>query len=102
MSTPTWQRLRDKMDDVKVDLPEGTVGPFVNSDFGDVAIATIAITGEGFSYREMKDVAEEFPQKAVPASQELPKSIFLAPRTNVFGWKSIPGSLLRLAFSSMP
>jgi multidrug efflux pump subunit AcrB len=59
----TWQRLRDKMDDVKPDLPEGTLGPFVNSDFGDVAIATIAITGEGFSYREMKDVAENFRKK---------------------------------------
>jgi len=59
----TWQRLRDKMDDVKPDLPEGTIGPLVNSDFGDVAIATIAITGEGFSYREMKDVAESFRKK---------------------------------------
>jgi multidrug efflux pump subunit AcrB len=56
----TWQRLRDKMDDVKVELPDGVVGPFVNSDFGDVSVATIAITGEGFSYREMKDVAEDF------------------------------------------
>ncbi len=59
----TWQRLRDKMNDVKPDLPEGTLGPFVNSDFGDVAIATIAMTGEGFSYREMKDVAESFRKK---------------------------------------
>jgi multidrug efflux pump subunit AcrB len=55
-----WQRLRDKMDDVKIELPDGTAGPFVNSDFGDVAIATVAITGEGFSYREIKDVAEDF------------------------------------------
>jgi multidrug efflux pump subunit AcrB len=55
-----WQRLRDKMDDVKVELPEGTAGPFVNSDFGDVAVATIALTAEGFSYRDMKDVAEDF------------------------------------------
>ena len=55
-----WQRLRDKMDDVKVELPEGTGGLFVNSDFGDVAIASTAITAEGFSYREMKDVAEDF------------------------------------------
>jgi multidrug efflux pump subunit AcrB len=55
----TWQRLRDKMGDVKGSLPEGTAGPLVNSDFGDVAVATIAITAEGFSYREMKDVAED-------------------------------------------
>ena len=59
----TWQRLRDKMDDVKVELPNGTLGPFVNSDFGDVAIATAAITAEGFSFREMKDAAEDFRKK---------------------------------------
>ena len=59
----TWQRLRDKMGDVKIELPDGVVGPFVNSDFGDVAIATIAITGEGFSPRELKDVAEDFRKK---------------------------------------
>ena len=59
----TWQRLRDKMDDVKVELPNGTLGPFVNSDFGDVAIATIAITAEGFSFRDMKDAAEDFRKK---------------------------------------
>ena len=58
-----WQRLRDKMGDVKIELPDGVVGPFVNSDFGDVAIATIAITGEGFSPRELKDVAEDFRKK---------------------------------------
>jgi multidrug efflux pump subunit AcrB len=55
-----WQRLRDKIDDVKVELPDGTAGPLVNSDFGDVAVASIAITAEGFSYREMKDVADDF------------------------------------------
>ncbi|WP_208617506.1 efflux RND transporter permease subunit [Bradyrhizobium arachidis] len=59
----TWQRLRDKMGDVKVELPAGVAGPFVNSDFGDVAIATIAITGEGFSQRELKDVGEDFRKK---------------------------------------
>jgi multidrug efflux pump subunit AcrB len=58
-----WQRLRDKMDDVKPELPDGTLGPLVNSDFGDVAIATIAITAEGFSYREMKDAAEDLRKK---------------------------------------
>ncbi len=59
----TWQRLRDKMDDVKVELPDGTLGPMVNSDFGDVAIATVAVTAEGFSFRDMKDAAEDFRKK---------------------------------------
>jgi multidrug efflux pump subunit AcrB len=59
----TWQRLRDKMADAKMELPDAVVGPFVNSDFGDVSIATIAITGDGFSPRELKDAAEEFRKK---------------------------------------
>jgi multidrug efflux pump subunit AcrB len=59
----TWQRLRDKMNDVKGELPEGAVGPFVNSDFGDVSVATVAIAAEGFSYRDLKDVAEDFRKK---------------------------------------
>lgn len=58
-----WQRLRDKMNDVKTELPGGTFGPLVNSDFGDVAIASIAITAEGFSLREIKDVADDFRRK---------------------------------------
>jgi multidrug efflux pump subunit AcrB len=58
-----WQRLRDKMGDVKTELPDGIIGPFVNSDFGDVAIAAIAITSEGFSERELKDVADDFRKK---------------------------------------
>ena len=38
----TWQELRDKMEDVARDLPAGTLGPFVNTDYGDVTMASIA------------------------------------------------------------
>lgn len=56
---PIWQELRDKMGDVEREMPEGTRGPFVNTEFGDVAITTIAMTAEGFSYREMEVTAKE-------------------------------------------
>lgn len=59
-----FQEIRNKMEDVKTDLPDGTVGPFVNTDYGDVAIATVAVTGEGFSYAEVHDAAEDL-QKAL-------------------------------------
>ncbi len=55
---PIWQDLRNNMEDVRSELPEGTLGPFVNDDFGRVAVASLAITGEGFSLAEMEDVAE--------------------------------------------
>ncbi|MCB1420987.1 MAG: efflux RND transporter permease subunit [Nitratireductor sp.] len=50
--------IRVKMEEVSHDLPDGTRGPFVNTDYGNVAIASIAVTGEGFSYSEIRDSAE--------------------------------------------
>lgn len=54
---PIWIQLRNRMDDVKADLPDGTEGPFVNDDYGDVAMASIALTAEGFSISEMREAA---------------------------------------------
>ncbi|MCK9239515.1 efflux RND transporter permease subunit [Desulfocurvus sp.] len=51
---PIWARLRNKMDDLRTRLPEGTLGPQVNDDFGRVAVVTLALTGEGFSGRELR------------------------------------------------
>ena len=52
-----FQDIRNRMDELR--LPEGTDGPNVNTNYGDVAIATIAVTGDGFSYAEIFDAAEE-------------------------------------------
>ncbi|MEM7745428.1 MAG: efflux RND transporter permease subunit [Pseudomonadota bacterium] len=54
-----WEDLRNQMVDVQADLPTGTAGPFVNTEYGDVAIATVALTGDGFSLAELDDVAED-------------------------------------------
>lgn len=53
-----WEDLRNKMQDVAAALPEGTEGPFVNTDYGDVSIATIAVTGDGFKLDFIEDTAE--------------------------------------------
>ncbi|MEL7204624.1 MAG: efflux RND transporter permease subunit, partial [Pseudomonadota bacterium] len=58
-----WEDLRNKMQAVQAELPEGTSGPFVNSDYGDVSIATVAITGDGYSLAEIEDVAEDLRTK---------------------------------------
>jgi len=54
-----FQDIRNRMEDVKSELPDGTIGPFVNTNYGDVAIATIAVTGEGFSYAEIKSSSDD-------------------------------------------
>ena len=52
-----WQKVRNRMVDLAPKLPAGTIGPFVNDEFGLVAVATIALRGEGFGMDEMRDVA---------------------------------------------
>ncbi|MEO1330656.1 MAG: efflux RND transporter permease subunit [Pseudomonadota bacterium] len=53
-----WEDLRNKMQAVAGELPDGTQGPNVNTDFGDVSIATVAVTGDGFDMAQLEDVAE--------------------------------------------
>jgi len=56
---PIWDSMRRKVDRARTDLPDGVVGPFVNDEFGDVFGTILAVTGEGFSYAELKDIADE-------------------------------------------
>ena len=53
-----WYQVRKKVSDIRATLPEGTIGPFFNDEFGDTHIATYALRGEGFSYAELKDQAD--------------------------------------------
>jgi len=56
---PIWDNLRRKIDNVRNDLPEGTIGPEVNDEFGDVYGIVITLTGEGYNYAELKDIADD-------------------------------------------
>ncbi|MEO1207547.1 MAG: efflux RND transporter permease subunit [Pseudomonadota bacterium] len=53
-----WDNLREKVEDARSQLPQGTQAPVINDDFGDVAVATVAITAEGYSEGEKFDVAQ--------------------------------------------
>lgn len=54
-----FDEIRDDMQSVARSMPDGTRGPLVNTSFGDVAIASIAITGEGFIAAELEDAAHD-------------------------------------------
>ncbi len=56
---PIFDDLRRKVETVAEDLPEGTPASIVNDEFGDVFGSVYALTGDGFSYAELKDVADE-------------------------------------------
>lgn len=49
-----WQRVRAKAAEAGSTLPAGTAGPFVDDDFGRVAVASIAVTAPGFNMSEMR------------------------------------------------
>ncbi|CCH50126.1 efflux RND transporter permease subunit [Pseudodesulfovibrio piezophilus] len=55
---PVWQKLRNKVSDAESSLPDEAYEPVVNDEFGDVFGIVIALTGDGFSYRELKDAAD--------------------------------------------
>ncbi len=54
---PIWDGLRRKVD--RVELPEGAFPADVNDEFGDVFGVVVTLTGDGFSYTELKQVADE-------------------------------------------
>jgi multidrug efflux pump subunit AcrB len=51
-----FQDIRNRM--AEVQLPQGASAVNVNTNYGDVSIATIAITGDGFTLRETWDSAD--------------------------------------------
>ncbi|MGB5257042.1 MAG: efflux RND transporter permease subunit, partial [Woeseiaceae bacterium] len=56
---PIFDDLRRKVDSVYPDLPQGTKVPEVNDEFGDVFGSVYTLSGDGFSYAELKAVADE-------------------------------------------
>ncbi|MCG9633197.1 efflux RND transporter permease subunit [Vibrio sp. Isolate30] len=50
-----WDELRRKVNDLKGQLPPGVNEPQVIDDFGDVYGILLAVTGEGYSYKELLD-----------------------------------------------
>ena len=59
----TWKLLRNRMDDVRPELPEGTIGPMVNDTFGDTSVATIALWSDGFSMAELHETARQIRER---------------------------------------
>jgi multidrug efflux pump subunit AcrB len=53
-----WDELRRKVNDYQTQLPPGAGPSLVNDDYGDVYGVYLAITGEGYSYAELKDYAD--------------------------------------------
>ncbi|HBH26028.1 MAG TPA: AcrB/AcrD/AcrF family protein [Rhodospirillaceae bacterium] len=49
-----WDTLRRKIREMEGDLPQGAGRPAVGDDFGDVYGFVLAVTGDGFTYKELE------------------------------------------------
>ncbi len=56
---PIFDKVREKLGDLQGKLPEGASTPWLDSDFGKSKSIVIALTGDGFSNRELVEVAED-------------------------------------------
>ncbi|MGW8392367.1 efflux RND transporter permease subunit [Pseudoduganella sp. HUAS MS19] len=53
-----WYQVRKKIGDIRSTLPSGVQGPVFNDEFGDTYGSIFALSGDGFTYAELKDYAD--------------------------------------------
>lgn len=57
---PAWTTMRNKVEDVKPQLPQGVFGPFIqDEDIGTVFGIILGVTGDGVSYSTLEDYSKE-------------------------------------------
>ncbi len=81
---PIWDKLRRKVDRARQELPDGVIGPTVDDEFGDVFGSLIAITGDGYSYRELREVADEVRDELLLIEESAKVEIFGDQQEQVF------------------
>ncbi|MFY7975473.1 MAG: efflux RND transporter permease subunit, partial [Rubrivivax sp.] len=59
----SWYQARKRVGDIRHTLPQGTVGPVFNDDFGDVYGSIFALSADGFSREETRAAAERIRQR---------------------------------------
>ncbi len=56
---PIWLEVRNLVNDIRNTLPEGVAGISYNDRFDDVFGSIYALTGDGYSYEEVRETAEK-------------------------------------------
>ncbi len=77
-----WDEVRRKVNDVQGHLPPGAGPSLVNDDFGDVYGVYVAVTGEGYTYKEVYDYVK-FLQKELLLVEDVKRITFFAHRPEV-------------------
>jgi multidrug efflux pump len=62
-----WYQARKKFSDLKIELPEGVIGPIFNDEFGDVYSLLYAVKGDGIGHAELSDISEDIKRRLLKA-----------------------------------
>jgi multidrug efflux pump subunit AcrB len=81
---PIWDKLRRKVARATGELPSGVTGPLVNDEFGDVFGIVVGIIGDGFSYVELKQVADEVRDELLRLPEVAKVEIYGAQQERIF------------------
>jgi len=81
---PIWDKLRRKIDAAKDDLPADAYEPIVNDEFGDVFGIVVGLTAEGYTYKEMEDVAKLAKDELLRLSEAAKVDIYGTQEERVF------------------
>ena len=62
----TWLQVRNIINDIRGQFPQGVVGPFFNDRFGDVYGNIYGFTSDGLSQRQLRDYVEDVRTRSSP------------------------------------
>jgi multidrug efflux pump len=81
---PIWDNLRRKIDSVQKSLPAEAQTSIVNDEFGDVYGIVIGLTAEGFSYQEMKTIADQVKDDLLRLSESAKVNVYGEQEERIF------------------
>jgi multidrug efflux pump len=58
-----WYQVRKRVGDIRGTLPSGIIGPFFNDEFGDTFGNIYSLSGDGYSYEQLRVEAERIRNK---------------------------------------
>ncbi|MBK6008664.1 efflux RND transporter permease subunit [Ramlibacter ginsenosidimutans] len=62
-----WYQARKKFSDLKLELPDGVIGPIFNDEYGDVYSLLYAVKGDGFDQAKLGDISEDIKRRLLKA-----------------------------------
>lgn len=81
---PIWDNLRRKIDAAQGDLPSEAQASIVNDEFGDVYGIVIGLTAEGFTFKEIKTIADQVKDELLRLSESAKVDVFGEQEERIF------------------